>query len=167
MRKNTAKLEAILFAASDFVNQQDIAKILNIKSPELESCLEELENHLRDSGLKLIEHERSYQLATLSEFEPEIRSLQKTKAPVLSQPALEVLAIIAYRQPVDRTEIEQIRGVGSEQSIKNLLAKEFIAEEHDKTKTQVLYRTTGKFLSQLGLNHISKLPKINEPSKSN
>lgn len=166
MHKNTARLEAILFAAGDFVQEKDLLQILQFSQAELVKHLGELKKYLQNSGLELVVHNKSYQLTTAKEFTADIHSLQKTKPPTLSQAALEVLAIVAYRQPVSKSDIEQIRGVSSDQSIRNLLTKDLISERHNKNKTQTIYRTTGQFLLQLGLDDINKLPKVDEPRKS-
>lgn len=160
MDDETARLEAILFSQHGFVSLQTLKKITLISETDIIRHLKSLKKHLASSGLELIEHNRSYQLVASGKYAADIQAIQGETAPALSQAALEVLAIVAYHQPITKSQIEQIRGVASDQSIKGLLSRELILESHNAAKTQTTYQTTGKFLQRLGLNSIEELPQL-------
>ncbi len=160
MPDDVAKLQAILFSQPGFVDISDLQKNTKMRESDIRDCLKKLKKYLTDSGLELIEHTTSYQLAVSSRFAQDVQLFQHKTAPTLSQAALEVLAIVAYNQPVSKSQIEQIRGVSSDQSIKGLLARKLIIEIQNASKTQIVYKTTGKLLTALGLASIKQLPKL-------
>ena len=89
-----------------------------------------------------------------------IEEFYETSPQPLSQAALEVLSIVAYKQPITRASIDEIRGVGSEQSIKNLLNKQLIKKTNANNETN--YRTTTEFLNAMGITNIKQLPRPND-----
>lgn len=106
-----------------------------------------------------------YQLVTNTEFEPYIKGLfSKAGKLRLSQAALETLAIVSYRQPVTRNEIESIRGVSSDSSLRTLLDRKLleIRGREDGPGRALLYRTSTEFLQHFGLNSVKDLPKLRE-----
>lgn len=165
MHKISARLEAILFSTHDFVSLKQLATITGLSDEVITQHLDNLKRCLAGTGLRLVEHNKTYQLVASTDYATDIQAIQKEKPPVLSSAALEVLAIIAYHQPVTKSQIEQIRGVASDQSIKNLLARHLISEQHNQAKTKTSYQTTGKFLQQLGLTDIKQLPKFDVPKE--
>lgn len=118
-----------------------------------------------DRAFKIKEVAGGYQLSTLSEFEPYIKGLfSKAGKLRLSQAALETLAIVSYRQPVTRNEIESIRGVSSDSSLRTLLDRKLleIRGRDEGPGRALLYRTSTEFLQYFGLNSVKDLPKLRE-----
>lgn len=159
MDKDSARLEAILFSQVDFVSLRTLMQVTGMAEADAIDNLNKLKQSLKGSGLALIEHNKTYQLVASSKYADDINAMRKEKAPTLSQSSLEVLAIVAYHQPVSKSQIEQIRGVSSDQSIKSLLARKLLHEVQNTAKTQISYKTTGNFLRQIGLTTINDLPK--------
>jgi segregation and condensation protein B len=126
-----------------------------------------LKNQLTENeerGLELVEVAHRYQLVTKQELSDYISRLIENPKPVaLSQASLETLAIIAYKQPVSRAEVEEVRGVKSEKAIQTLVAKGLIKEvgRVEATGRAILYGVTDTFLQHFGLRSIEELPKIN------
>ena len=116
-------------------------------------------------GIRLIRLEDSLQLCTRTEYADYIRrALETRKAPQLSQAALEVLAIIAYRQPVTKAYIEQVRGVDSSNTVNTLAEKGLIEEcgRLDVPGRPMLFRTTDDFLRSFGLSGVADLPPLSQ-----
>ena len=127
-----AKIEAMLFAAAEPVEADRLAEILDIDTEEVEKMLMHLAAQYieRDSGICLVKVEDRYQLCTRTEHNMEIRRLLEIKKNTpLSQAAFEVLAIVAYNQPVTRSFVEQVRGVDSSGSMTGLVEKGLIEEK--------------------------------------
>lgn len=150
----------LLFATDKPISLQKLAEICETDEARLRTLLSQIGKNLDKMGLCVIEHERSYELVTKPEFAKSIQKLQAGQGDVLSPVGLEVLAIIAYRQPISQPQIDEIRGVGSEQTIKALLNRKLITRRAEKHEHQPTYGTTADFLRQLGLSHISNLPRI-------
>ena len=134
-----------------------------ITSTQIRETMDEIANELReaDQGLVLIDGSNGYRIATAPVFARWIRVLRNEPPPVkLSQTALETLAVIAYRQPVTRTEIEHIRGVSAEAGLNKLLERElvYIVGRADLPGRPLQYGTTDKFLEFVGIKSISELP---------
>ena len=127
--------------------------------------LERLRSRLREAGLpfELLELEENVQLATAEEYGDLIRSVlsQKRSTP-LSQSAMEVLAIIAYNQPVTRAFVEQIRGVDSSSAVNSLVVRDLVEEAGrlELPGRPIAYRTTANFLRCFGLQSLDELPDI-------
>jgi len=168
-KKIKSIIEAILFVAGEPVAVSDLAHVLDLTVSELEPVLESLrdEYDIDERGLKLNRFGGSVQLSTRAEYAPFIeRLLQPVQKQSLSQTAMETLAIIAYRQPVTKGEIEAIRGVKCDYSIQSLAAKGLI-EEAGRRETlgrPTLYRTTEKFLVHFGIESLNELPVL--PNRS-
>lgn len=159
-------LESILFMAGDAVEMADIAAALEIETNELDKIVSRLtEKRLQErSGLQIIRVGSKLQMCTNQDYAPFI---EKVLAPIkksrLSQSMLETLAIIAYRQPITRFEIEQIRGVKSSYSVAALLEKGLI-QRAGRKKTlgnPMLYVTSDEFLRHFGLQSLDELPPLN------
>ena len=162
-----AILEAILFVSGDPVPVSDIAHALNLTEDEMEEHVRTLQDHLslENHGLRLNRYGNSVQLSIRGEFAPYIENLlQPVRKQSLSQSVLETLSIIAYRQPVTKTEIEQIRGVKCDYSVQLLLKRALICEagRRETLGRPVLYATTEEFLRHFGIESLSDLPKIEE-----
>lgn len=159
-------VEVLVFCSPLPLKIEKIKEITAANKNEILQAIEALNTDYKQSGRSF--HIRQiaggYQFYTLPEFTPYIKELLKTKPIILSSPALETLAMIAYRQPITRLEIEDLRGVDSTGVIRNLLDKNLIkiAGKKDIIGKPFLYGTTSLFLKHFGLNSISELPKIEE-----
>ena len=158
-----AAIEAMLFVSGEAVALPDLARALEIAPFQLEEALERMTAVMtaQKRGLQLKRFGDRVQLTTAAELRPLIeRLLQPTQKQSLSQSALETLAIIAYRQPVTKLEMEQIRGVKCDYSVQSLLNKRLIMEvgRRDTVGHPILYGTTDEFLSHFGLRALSELP---------
>ena len=160
-----AALESVLFAAGEPVKAERLCLGLEVDRPTLDAVAQQLmDRYSYDRrGLRLIRLEGSYQLCSAPEHAPYIRKTLESRKPArLSQPALEVLAIIAYYQPVTRAYIEQIRGVDSSYTVNSLVDKGLIQEcgKLDVPGRPNLYRTTESFLRSFGLSSVQQLPSL-------
>lgn len=164
-----AALEAILFAAGEPVALERICLTLELDKATVEALCQRLADQYsyERRGLRLLRMEGSYQLCTAAEYAPLIRKAFESRKPAkLSQPALEVLAIIAYYQPVTRAYIDQVRGVDSSYTVGLLLERELI-EEAGRLAVPgrpIQYRTTKNFLRSFSLSSLDELPEL--PSSS-
>ncbi|MBM7648039.1 segregation and condensation protein B [Bacillus ectoiniformans] len=161
--------ESLLFAAGDEgLTLKQIASVLNIEEFEAEGLLSELkERYEQDAerGILLIQLAGTYQLATKKEHADYIKKLvENNSSQTLSQASLETLAIVAYKQPITRAEIEEIRGVKTERPIQTLCSKALIKEvgRAEGAGRPILYGTTKEFLDCFGLKDIAELPPLNE-----
>lgn len=159
------RIEAILFVAGEAVRVEDLAKALNISLPELETALSELrdEYDFAQRGFCLKRFGHQVQLATRALYSADVvRLLQPIQKQSLSQAVMETLAVVAYRQPVTKAEVEQIRGVKCDYSIHSLVTKNLITEvgRKDTLGRPILYGTTEEFLSHFGLEALEDLPPM-------
>ena len=150
MKELCAVIEAILFVSGDPVRVEDLAHSMNMTASEMETALTELADHLAVESHG-------------PEFAPQVEAfLQPLEKRPLSQAVLETLSIIAYRQPVTKADIEQVRGVKCDYSVQALLAKGLI-EEAGRRETlgrPILYRTTDAFLRHFGISTLEELPQV-------
>lgn len=160
-----AKLEALLFlAGEEGLSPGQLSELLSLAAPALAQQLEKLkEKYEADehSALQLLETGKVYRLVTKEEHAPLLRSYAKTPTnQSLSRASLETLSIIAYKQPITRVEVDEIRGVNSSGAIAKLLAFDLIKEAGKKEVIgrPNLYATTDYFLDFLGINHLEELP---------
>jgi len=164
----TAVLEAILFVSGEPMSLEDLSEVLEgTDSERIRQALDHLRQNYESAGrgLRIVEVAGGYQIATRSECAPWIRSLEKIKtATRLSRSGLETLAIVAYKQPVTRGEIEAIRGVDSAYVLKTLLERRIvkIAGRREGLGRPILYGTTREFLQYFGLKDLSELPALKE-----
>lgn len=162
-----AKIEAMLFAAADPVEASKLAEILDIDTEEAEKMLAHLSAQYEEnnSGICLVQMNHKYQLCSRKEYSNEVRRLLEIRrnAP-LSQAAFEVLAIVAYNQPVTRSFVEQVRGVDSSGSVTGLVEKGLIEEKGrlDLPGRPLVYGTTDQFLRCFGLSSLDELPELPE-----
>lgn len=159
-----AAIEAILFVRSELVPAQELVDILGISLAELEEITKELiaEYSENNGGIQIVEVDKSYMMCTSPLYADIIGRMDRTVKRRLSPAAMETLAIIAYKQPVTRAEIEAIRGVRSERVIRNLLERGIIKEVGYKQVigTPMLYQTTGEFLRLFNLSSLKDLPDL-------
>lgn len=164
----SALFEAMLFSHGDPISAKKLAVAALVSEAEAKGALAELSRELEDRGIVLIEKDGEWQLGTNPKFAAEIETLMKREfSEELSRAALEVLAIIAYKGPITRVEIEYVRGVNSSFSIRNLLLRGLVERnEHPHDARTWLYRVSFDFLKYLGLTRIEDLPQFSELHKS-
>jgi len=162
-----AILEALLFIAPETVTSQQLASALDVSVEQVEKYLKELDAIYMDEsnrrGLRLQRHHGRIQLTTISGAATYIEKLLGLESPSkLSRAALETLAVIAYREPVTRPQIDAIRGVNCDGVLKNLLNKGLIQEtgRAEAPGRPILYGVTTDFLQHFGLNSLDELPPL-------
>jgi len=168
-------IEAFLFAWGESITISELSKLLKLDIKTLKSILKEMQNeyNLPTRGIRLIFMDKSVQLVTKSEVSDVLGSMNLEHKEInLSQSALELIAIVAYRQPITKAEIESIRGVRSDSIIQRLLDLNFIKTVGRKNVPgkPYLYGTTEEFLKFSNIEKISNLPdyysfKIREVSE--
>ncbi|HJP82129.1 MAG TPA: SMC-Scp complex subunit ScpB [Fimbriimonadaceae bacterium] len=157
------QLEALLFVADQPASIRTLATTLQITEGQVEQGLEVLEARLEDHGsLRLVQLAGGYQLATKPEYAGIIAQFLKPQRSRLSKSLLEVLAIVAYRQPLTLAEIEQVRGVQSDYSVRALVERRLLQDVGRKPVPgrPLLYGTTQEFLHQFKLNDLKDLPGL-------
>ena len=165
MKEVEAAIEGILFASGEPVAVDRICMAMDMDRPTVELVLQRLQDYYsyERRGIRLLKMEDSYQLCSAPEYGDQIRKAFEIRKPAkLSQPALEVLTIIAYYQPTTRAYVDQIRGVDSSYTVGLLLDRHLIEE---CGRLQVpgrprLYRTTQSFLRAFHLNSLEDLPQM-------
>lgn len=166
-------VEALLFASGDVgLSISQIADVLDITEFQATDIIESLkEDYGEDNrGIQVVEMAGVFQLATKKEYSDYLKKLiESTNTQGLSQAALETLAIIAYKQPITRAEIEEIRGVKTERPLHTLVSKVLIKEvgRAEGSGRAFLYGTTKEFLDYFGLNSLEELPQLAEPIEEN
>ena len=160
-------IEALLFTWGDPLDLSDIASILERDKKELHDILKEMMDDFDYNmrGIRIIKINNSYQMCTRSEHFQWIKKLANEKPEkALSNAALETLSIIAYRQPIIKSDIEAIRGVRCDKVIETLLEKELIEEvgRMDRVGRPILYETTELFLKAFGLECLKDLPTLQD-----
>ena len=162
-------LEGVLFAAGEPVPVERLCLGLEVDRPTLDAVAQKLmDQYSYDRrGIRLVRLDTSYQLCSAPEYAPAIRRTLESRKPArLSQPALEVLAVVAYYQPVTRAYVDQVRGVDSAYTMGLLLERELI-EEAGRLAVPgrpVQFKTTKNFLRSFGLSSLEELPEL--PSAS-
>ena len=161
------RIEAILFVSGEAVPIKDLARALQTGEKELVKVLDEMrdEYDYQQRGFLLKRFGNHVQLATRPLYsEDVIRLLQPVQQQSLSQAAMETLAVVAYRQPVTRAEVELVRGVKCDYSLQSLMMKGMIEEagRKDTIGRPILYRTTDLFLSHFGIRSLADLPPMPE-----
>jgi len=160
-----AALEAILFAAGEPVAIDRICLTLDLDKATVEAVCQRLADQYsyERRGLRLVRMDNAYQLCSAPEYAPLIRKAFESRKPAkLSQPALEVLSIVAYYQPVTRAYIDQVRGVDSSYTVGLLLERELIEEAGRLAvpRRPIQYRTTKNFLRSFSLSTLDELPEL-------
>jgi len=163
-------IEALLFANPSPINQAQLNQVFNSPVPSLKDSIKRLNNFYSkyEKPYSINSIAGGFQLATNSDYDIWIRRLlRKSNKLTLSSAALDALAIVAYKQPIGRYDIEAIRGVDSSGVIKTLLSRNLIKIKGrgDGPGRPLLYSTTKIFLEQFGINRISDMPKLKEVSE--
>ncbi|RQW74391.1 SMC-Scp complex subunit ScpB [Lysinibacillus composti] len=164
-----SKIEALLFVVGDDgLTVKQLSQLLEVDEIDIEAGLSELETNYTESeerGITLKNLAGTYQLTTKPSFADTIKKLvENPTSHVLSSASLEVLAIIAYKQPITRAEVEDLRGVKSERPIQTLISRALVQEvgRAERTGRAILYGTTKEFLNYFGLEDIKDLPPLPE-----
>lgn len=160
-------IESLLFVWGEPLSHNKIAKILDIKPSTVEKIIHEMMVQYSEEkrGIQIIEVNKHYQYSTLKENYAYIEKLcVTTKSKGLSNSALEVLAIIAYQQPITKLDIEQIRGVNSDSPLQHLIERGLVevTGKLEKIGRPQIYGTTDLFLKSFGFKSLKELPSLEE-----
>ena len=165
IRKIQGAIEAILFASGEPVPESRFSEVLSIDAETTRKALQSLMERYGkpSSGIRIVKMEDSYQMCSAPQFADQVRSaLELHRNTPLSQAAMEVLAVVAYNQPVTKAFVDQVRGVDCGGVMATLSAKGLI-EERGRMETvgrPILYGTTEKFLQHFALSSLEELPKL-------
>ena len=166
-RKSSIKsaIEALLFVTGEPLALKDICTNLEVESKVIIEIVEEMKKEYENEarGITLVSINGSYQLVTKAKNSDFIQKLlKKNRRQSLSQASIESLAIISYKQPITRIDIDEIRGVKSESALQKLVEKNLIKEvgRLEVPGRPILYGTTDEFLRQFGLKNLSELPSL-------
>lgn len=160
-------IESILFVAGDGVEYFDISDKLGVTVEEVEEAIEKLksEHEKSESGIQVITYNKKAQLCSNSNYAEQVAEvLNPIKEKALTKAVLETAAIIAYKQPITRLEIEQVRGVNSDYAINSLLENKLIdvVGRKDAIGKPLLFGTTDEFLKRFCMNSLEELPDYDE-----
>jgi segregation and condensation protein B len=158
-------VEAVLFVAEKPVSRAELARVVDATPRAVDSALAELAAGYAGSGLRLAHDADDWQLITAPEAAPFVAAYLGADRLRLSPASLETLAVIAYRQPATRAEVEAVRGVNCDQTIYTLTARRLIEERgrKDAPGRPILYGTTWEFLECFGLSSLEDLPSVMTP----
>ena len=163
MKDLVKKIQAVLFAAGEPYEKEKLAQCMEIDLHTLEKAVEKINRIYEETPFAVLDLDQSYQMVTKPEYAKPIREALeiKSNAP-LSQAAMEVLAVIAYNQPVTKSFIEQVRGVDSSSVVNSLVAKKLVEEQGrlEIPGRPIAYGTTEHFLRCFGMSSIESLPQI-------
>lgn len=166
-------IESVLFVSGEPLSIKQIASIIECKTEFTEKLLEEMSNKYKnteDRGIELMCLNGEYSLVTKSKNSNYVEKLvQNNSRQSLSQAALETLAIIAYKQPITRIDIDEIRGVKSDRAISSLIEKNLVKDSGrlDVPGRPILYSTTDEFLKYFGFNSLNQIPQLNDLIEDN
>lgn len=163
--EGAAIVEAILFTMGESVEISQLAKAMEAEPKEVKECIEYLKEKYNktDSGIGIIELEKSVQLCTRKEmYEYLVRIAKAPRKAVLTDSLMETLSIIAYKQPITRLEVEKIRGVNSDHAVNRLVEFGLVQElgRLDAPGRPLLFGTTEEFLRSFGVRSLEELPTI-------
>lgn len=159
--KTDIQLESILFASPRPLSRSALRKVLNMSEQELSEAIAIVRARRNSiaSGIHLLEEDNRLQFVTNPDCAEVVQSFVKQDVfGELTRPSLETLTIIAYRGPITKPEIEQIRGVNCSLILRNLLLRGLINEEENKEQLQMQYTVSVDFLRHLGLHNVGELP---------
>lgn len=168
--KQIATVEAVLFAAAEPIEYTKLAAVLGMDDEQILLIMDALQKKYdsEDSGICLLQLDQKYQLCSKKEFVEAVRNVLDLKRNTpLSQAAFEVLAIVAYNQPITKPYIEQIRGVDCSGVVNTLCQRGLVEEKGrlDVPGRPVLYGTTADFLRCFSLNSLDDLPELPQNDK--
>ncbi len=157
-------IESLLFVHGEPMSAEKLAKIVGAKKEEIIHAIKELKASYEGRGLVILEKDGMYQLGTHPELAPIVEKLVKSDfSEELSKAALETIAIIAYKGPLARADIEYVRGVNSSFTLRNLMLRGLIERvENPKDNRAYLYKVSFEFLQYLGISKVEELPGFDE-----
>jgi segregation and condensation protein B len=157
-------IESLVFASEQIISAQQIARIVKSKAAEIRELMPEIMREWEGRGIELIEVANGYQFRSAAASAPFVRDLVSQRPVRLTRAQLETLALVAYRQPITRPEIDDVRGVDSGSAIKVLLERGLlkILGRKDEAGRPLLYGTTPYFLEFFGMKSMSDLPTLRE-----
>jgi len=169
-REKRSLLEALLFLSGEPLLFSSVKKVMDLNEADFKRVMSELmaEYNNREGGILIIEVAGGYQMVTAPRFGPLIKAFKGVQATSkLSMAALETLAIIAYKQPIIKAEIERVRGVNSDGVLKTLLDRRLIKimGKKEAPGRPLFYGTTQEFLQYFGLKDLTELPTIRDLSR--
>jgi len=157
----TAQLEALLFVASKPLSVKKVAELLHCAAEDIDRAAEELRHfyHEGNRGIQLLRQGTQLQLATNPQFATLVSALYRDElSGELTRPSLETLTIIAYRGPIRRVELDQIRGVNCTLIVRNLLVRGLIQTNEEESPLERAYTISMDCLRHLGLSSVEELP---------
>ncbi|MBR3296337.1 MAG: SMC-Scp complex subunit ScpB [Firmicutes bacterium] len=160
-------VESLLFVWGDPLDARTLADLFNIPVSDMLHIMRDMMDEYEDrgSGLRIREMDKTFQLCTNPENDDYVQKLcTPVKEKRLSQPALEVLAVIAYKQPVTKAQIDAVRGIKSDRVLEGLMKKELVEEKGRSSAIgrPILYGTTKKFLALFGFETLKDLPVLDD-----
>jgi segregation and condensation protein B len=157
-----AQLEALLFVAERPLSRSEIAQVAGVDRDTVDARIGDLAYTLAERGIRIVESGERVELATAPEAGALIARYVGADAPKLSNPSLETLAIVAYRQPCTRATIERIRGVDSDYTLRTLMHRRLVVElgRSEAPGRPILYGTAFEFLERFGLSSLEELPPL-------
>lgn len=163
-------IQAVLFASGDPIEISRLSKLFSVNPTVIEHLVDDINDSYASFPFQILKLGDSYQMVSKAEYADVIRQALESKhnAP-LSQAAMEVLAIIAYNQPVTRNFIEQVRGIDSSSVVSSLVSKGLVAEAGrlEIPGHPIAYKTTPTFLRSFGMKDIEALPRIPDRETEN
>lgn len=168
MDKLKSQILSILFVSTKPVSLAELVTSLDTDQESIRQAVAAIVANNHTSGIILLAHNERLQLSTNPDNSPQVKKfLSLELREKLSDPALETLAVIAYQQPVSKAEIENIRGVNSQYTIRQLLIRGLIEKVGSQNDKRVqLYKTTLEFMQHMGLSNMDQLPDFEEITKS-
>jgi len=169
-RGKKSVLEVLLFLSGEPITFSTIKNVVELSESEVKLLMAELITEYRDrnGGLLIVEIANGYQMVTNPDYSDWVKKFKSTQlSSRLSMPALETLSIIAYKQPLIKAEIEQLRGVNSDSAIRTLLEKRLIKVigRKEAPGRPFLYGTTRDFLQYFGLKDLTELPTLKKDAE--
>lgn len=157
-----SKIEALLFFKGEAMKIKELAKLLSVNNVTIKDALDKLKEKLSDRGISLIQKEDEVMLATSPEMSEPIEQIRKDElVKDIGKAGAETLAIVLYKGPITRAEIDYIRGVNSAFILRNLLIRGLVEKvSNPKDNRSLLYKPTIELLSFLGINNIEELPEF-------
>lgn len=160
-------IEAVLFAAGDSLSVRELSEIVLVDEKQIRHIIREMAKEYEDEsrGLYIVEFNNKFQISTRPEYGEYVKKLVKPGGRQnLSQAALETLSIVAYKQPITRVEIDELRGVRSDRAVATLLERGLIKEcgRLETAGRPIIYGTTEEFLKYFGFKNIHELPELIE-----
>ena len=163
MSKIKSQLESLLLVTSKPISVNKLADVLGVKPQEVEEHIELIAQNFNNNGngIRLIKNNNQVQLVSSAENAELVQNYLKSDLTgELTKPSLETLTIVAYRQPITKAEIEQIRGVNCSLILRNLMIRGLVEAEYNKERSVTQYSITLDFLKYLGLTSVSELPEF-------